>query len=392
MNHFFAWEAQTLHGNNGDGLIKSESSTSAKRELQQKGYFQAKLTVVPEKLQHSALVGSDILELLNSLLLMLDAGVPIGDSLEMLVHDNKSILLRYILYQLRDSLHNGSSLGIAFDELKPLFSDFFVSMIVLGEKTGDLRGSLHSLEAFYENLESRQEEIKRITRYPKVVISITILITLGIVTFIIPMFENIYSMFEGNLPITTKFMVSASKFIRFNWPYLVLTAGVLAFWANLPYIGRFHPWLIARTYIEKVIQSREDPFIYAHAMKILLENGHPVKSATLYAAGCMSSKNQRHGISLVEQLNAGRTFTEAYRELSWFPLVFTRFLTSAEKAGKLQVGFEQIFLYLNKQRTNQFNKWSKYLEPSMMLLLGSIILVVLLSIYLPIFELGNQIK
>jgi len=386
------WEAQTLDGISENGIIRNSSRLSAKQSLQDQGYFQIKITSISEKVYNSPLSGKEVIELFDSLLLMLDSGVSIAETLEMLIHDKKSIVSHYIYHCLRDSLHQGSSLKSAFEDLNPLFSEFFVSMIALSEKSGDLRNGLRALKEFYQSKESMSDEIKKLTRYPKIVLGITVLITLGVITFIVPMFENIYSLYEGDLPIVTRLMMVGSDFIHQYWMQLILVFVIFAVWANLPYIRRFQPWVFIKDRISRFRESQEDPYLYAHAMKILLESGQPVKSATQHAAGCMSEKNQVHGVALTDRLNAGLTFTEAFKELPWFPAIFPRFLASAERAGMLQVGFEQVFRYINRQRTNQFNKWSKFLEPSLMLVLGSIVLVILLSIYLPIFDLGNQIR
>ena len=392
INRTFIWEAQTLVGMSESGIIRDASKTLAKQQLHDRGYFQIQLTPVSERIYNSALPSKETIELINSMLLMLDSGVSLLETLEMLIYEKKSIVSRYIYYRLRESLHQGSSITVAFEDLNPIFSDFFLSMIALSDRSGDLRKGLRALKEFNESQESRLQEIKKITRYPKIVFSLTIIIAFGVITFIIPMFENIYSLYEGNLPAITKLMVVTSSFIHHYWLYLVLVMFCFAIWANLPLIRKFNPWILLNKHIRRYLQTKEDPYLYAHAMKILLESGQPVKVATKQAAGCMSEKNQVHGFSLAERLNTGLTFTESFRELSWFPVIYPRFLASAEKAGMLQVGFEQIYRYINMERRNQFNRWSKYLEPSLMLFLGSIILVILLSIYLPIFELGNQIR
>ncbi len=391
MNNVYIWEATTLKNISKLGVIESRSRGSAIKTLREQSFFRISLTTVPDKQLNSAMPIKGIIDILNSLTLMLGSGISIIETLELLINDRKSIVTQYVFCKLRDALHQGKSLELGFQELSPLFSDFFQSMISLCEKTGKLQDGLQALETFHQNQQNRQQEFQKLIRYPKVIFSITILLSLGVIVFIVPMFKNIYALFKGDLPILTRGMVFLSNFFQQYGMIILLLIACFFFWANLPKVRRFHPWVFVSGQVKKRFQGKEDPFLYAHAMKILLESGQPIQLATKQAAGCMSAKNQRHGFSLSKMLNAGLSFSEAFQELAWFPSIFHNYIASAEKAGLLKVGFEQVYNFLNRQREEQFAKWSRFIEPVLMLVLGTIVLAILLSIYLPIFDLGNQL-
>ena len=126
INRTFIWEAQTLVGMSESGIIRDASKTLAKQQLHDRGYFQIQLTPVSERIYNSALPSKETIELINSMLLMLDSGVSLLETLEMLIYEKKSIVSRYIYYRLRESLHQGSSITVAFEDLNPIFSDFFL--------------------------------------------------------------------------------------------------------------------------------------------------------------------------------------------------------------------------------------------------------------------------
>ncbi|MCP4751788.1 MAG: type II secretion system F family protein [Proteobacteria bacterium] len=391
MKQIYLWKAATLEGVANYGTIGSRTGRSAIQSLRDQGYFQISLTPLPHKVLNSALSNKETINILDSLTLLLDSGISMIEALDLLVNDDKSSVSQYVFTNLRNSLHGGKSLEKGFAELIPLFSGFFLSMIGLCEKTGNLRQGLHALGIFYKSQETRRQEFQNLIRYPKIVLSITLLLSFGIVFFIIPMFENIYALFKGDLPILTRGMVFVSDFLhRYIFAVSAIVAGIVT-WANLPQVSRFHPVVLLSERIRKIFQSREDPFLYAHAMKILLESGQPINLATKQAAGCMSNRNRRHGLLLDRKLSAGFSFSEAFQEVSWFPTIFRNYIASAEKAGLLKVGFEQVYNYINRRREEDFAKWSKFVEPVLMLVLGTIILTLLLSIYLPIFELGNKV-
>ncbi|PCI25814.1 MAG: hypothetical protein COB67_10595 [SAR324 cluster bacterium] len=392
MSQTYLWEAVTLKGEKEYGVSFRQSKKVVRQELRQNGYFQARLTRIPEKTRESPLPSKLILDLVSSFLMLLESGISIQETLDLLVHDKKSLTLQYAFCYLRQILDQGESLEFGFRNLSPLFPDFFIAMIRICEKTGQLGAGFHALQGFYQQQERRRQELDKITQYPKIVLGATLLLTLGIILFIVPMFKNIYAIYEGDLPPLTHLMVFLSDYLRGNaLPIL----GVIAFWgiwAGLPKVRKLHPWVFLSVRVKIFLNGKNDPLLYAHSMRILLDNGVPIQAATQIAAECMSLPNQKYGEQLSKMLQGGTSFSQAFFEISWFPDIFYKFISSAEKAGVLQLGFKQVYLLITRQKEEQFAKWSKFIEPLMMLVLGGLVLMILLSIYLPIFDLGNQVS
>ncbi|MFH2131187.1 MAG: type II secretion system F family protein [bacterium] len=391
METVYLWKAITLKGMQGDGIITCTSKRRAWSQLNRQGYYQIELDGVPGDQLRSALDSQNLIYILDSFTAILDAGISIIEALELLISDRKSIIVRYVFLTLRSALHNGKSLEDGFAEMVPLFSTFFIAMIRLCEKSGKLRQGLRDLKTYYQHQENRRQELLRIFRYPKVISGMILLMSVGVIVFIVPMFSNVYALFKDDLPILTLMMVKLSRFShQHTIPILATIAGITA-WSIMPVIRGFHPWIILRQRLRKALQSREDPFLYAHAMSLLLESGQSVNQAAKEAAACMSQKNRKHGQMLTQKLNSGLGFSEAFQHSHWFPRSFYRFIAPAEKTGLLKLGFEQVYTYIDRRRQTQFEKWSKFMEPLLMMILGMVTLTLLLSIYLPIFELGNRI-
>jgi len=387
----FVWHGMTLGGVIKQGILENCTKPEALKKLNDEGRYKLNLQSVSGKHLLKSLTNKEILDFIDPLLLMLESGVSLIESLNLMLNEKKSIKTQYIYCKIRESLQGGKSLTESFEELSPLFSDFFISMIGLCEKTGKLREGLFSLKHFFDSQEKQRQVLEKTIRYPKIILGITLFITLGIIIFVIPMFKNIYQLFKGELPIITRAMVFASEFIRQNSLEIILTICALYLWINIPTVQRVNPLFFLIRQFKRFLSTKDDSFLYAHSMKILLESGQSVKLATRQAAGCLSSKNRKHGQQVYELLNSGLSLSEAFESIPWFPMIFQNCLSSAEKAGVLQLGFEQVFNHISKQRDLRFEKWSKILEPGLMIFLGSIIMVLLLAIYLPIFDLGNQL-
>ena len=391
MESVYLWKAITLEGTSGHGTITGHSKKRAWNILNNQGYYQITLDAVPKDQLNTALKARDLIYILDSFTSILDAGISIVEALELMVNDRRSTIVRYVFLKLRSDLYQGTSLEDGFSELSPLFSNFFIAMIRLCEKSGKLRQGLHDLRDFYQHQEDRRQELVRIFRYPKIIFGMIILMSFGVIVFVVPMFNNVYALFKDELPILTKMMVTLSGIFHQNSMLIIAFFMGIVAWGGLPGIRFFHPWIVISQRLQRLFQSKEDPFLFAHAMSLLLDSGQSVNHATMQATECMSEKNRKHGQLLTQRLNSGLEFSEAFQSSRWFPSSFHRFIAPAEKTGLLKLGFEQIYTYIDRQREAQFDKWSRFVEPMLMLVLGAVTLTLLLSIYLPIFDLGNKI-
>ena len=386
----FLWSAVSLYGKQDYGFLEGSTSKQIREELTEKSFFQILVSPVPERELRFPISEQKLLKILEPLSLLLDSGVALSEALGLLITEEKTNIERYIFLRIRTSLRVGSTLAESFKELQPMFSNFYVSMIELAEKTGKLREVLHLLTDYYQTQNNRNLEVKKQLRYPKIVFVSVVCVAIAIVAFIVPMFENLFALYQGELPITTQGIIFLSDLLRKHTLLIIALIFGLWIWSRLPTLSRLHPWIIAKGKLRQVISSFEDPLLFAEAMKILLESGQKVFEATKIASSCLSLPNQKYGLALTDSLKKGSGFAEAFKEIPWFPVQFHTFIASAEKAGKISVGFEQIYHYIKKKREEQFEKWSKLLEPIIMFFLGVVILLLLMSIYLPIFDLGNQ--
>lgn len=392
MRAIYLWEALRLDGRKEFGILENLTRQQALTQLRQNGLFKIVLRRVPERKRTTPLHSEEILEFLNSVLMMLDAGITLISTLELLSGDQKSPMLQYCFCSLRNSLQQGIHPEQAFRALHPLFSDFFIAMIRVSEKSGNLIDGLRSLHDFYQNKSARSKELKRITGYPKIVFLFSLLISLGLIVFIVPMFEHIYRLYQGDLPLLTQIVVTLSAVIREYFVSIIAGLALFYGWALIPKIRIIHPVVFLGKKINEAGQKREDPLLYAHSIHILLKSGESIQETVKIAAKCMSKTGQIYGNKVIEMLQRGNSFSELFFELEWFPDCFHRFISSAEKAGSLQVGFEQVSLFIIKEREERFQRWSRMIEPTLMICMGALILSLLLSIYLPIFDLGNQIR
>jgi len=185
--------------------------------------------------------------------------------------------------------------------------------------------------------------------------------------------------------------MSISRFINDQWLVIIAGIAVFTFWYKIPAFCYIHPLFLLMKWVKKRWFGSQDQLLFAHSMSLLLKSGKTAYAALQDISFMVSPQNRKQILKLIKQLEAGERFSEIFLKSKWFPGVFHRLISVAEAAGDLSLGFFQVHQYLENQMEKRFNKIINYIEPGLMVLLGGMVLFVLLSIYLPIFDLGNQI-
>lgn len=387
----FTWEARTIENEPAKGVLQAFSKFGASKQLKKAGYYRLNMKQIPTNTLSTPLKLDQLICLLNDLILLLTSGLSIKESFELMQTENKTSLHKYICFQILCALEKGLSLKQAFASLPRLFPNFFISLIEIAEHSNELQKGLDSAVSFYQEKLNHQLEIKKLIRYPKMILSVAAVLILSVVIFIIPMFQNIYRLFGEELPVLTKILVSFSNLLRGNSPLVFMICCGIGLLFTLPFLKKINPFIIARNKIKKTLESKEDPYIYALSMQLQLESGQPLIAAAKNSVESLSKENRFHGLKILENLESGSGLTEAFSRSRWFPDVFSKLLSTAEKAGIVHLGFDQIAKYLEQKRRDRFSYWNKFVEPTLMIFLGAFVLVILLAVYLPIFDLGNQV-
>jgi len=387
----FVWEAVTIEGRYVHGIAQNFLKYQLKKDLSQKGLFQINIQTMPAALSKKPLKSNTLIRFIQELNQIHTSGVTLVNSLNIMIGNRQLPVIKYILVSLKLSLEKGESLAVSFQNLRPVFNEFFISMIAMSEKSDNLKQGFSAILSFFQQRQKQYQAIQKQTRYPLIVLGIAFVLITGMIVFVLPMFQNIYLLYGQNLPVETVILMSISRFINDQW--FVILAGILGFvfWYKTPALCYLHPLFLLIKWVKNRWFGSQDQLLFAHSMSLLLKSGKTAYAALKDISFMVSPQNRKQILKLIKQLEAGERFSEIFLKNRWFPGVFHRFISVSEAAGDLSLGFFQVHRYLENQMEKRFNKIINYIEPGLMVLLGGMVLFVLLSIYLPIFDLGNQI-
>jgi type IV pilus assembly protein PilC len=325
----------------------------------------------------------------------LNANITILQSLELLLMRETHTGLKDITTTILNDIASGNPLSSSLEKHPSYFSPTAISFVKAGEASGDLCCALHKLNAFLEQKRALKRILKKALTYPCTVLGIAILITTGLLLFVIPQFEKIYESMGGALPYPTQLLITASGYVL---PFL----GTLS---SLVFIG-----ISSAQYLFKKSTRCRNRW-HALQLKIPILNHLLIKNAligwcqlcaSLLAAGLPLNETLNlsadaiHSTYIRQQLKQshskicqGSNFSQALSDTILFDKADLQLITLAEHTGTLDQMIKHIGTLHNKVFREKIEHACQLLEPLLMLVLAIIIGGLVLVMYLPVFQLGN---
>ncbi|MEN6576543.1 MAG: type II secretion system F family protein [Phycisphaerales bacterium] len=322
---------------------------------------------------------------------MYSAGLSITRSLEILEQQTENHAFRTILGDVRRRVESGSSLKAAFDEHRGVFSDFFLGMIDAGESSGKLAESLDASARYLEKRLELHEKTRATFVYPMVVGLVCSLVVISLLIFVVPMFSQLYRRLHVELPGPTQVLVVLSAFLRTKWWLLApgLAGAVLGVrrllkdprarirWDRLkirmPLIGPLSRLILVSQFIR--------------TFGMLISVGVPIIEA-LDAAGKVARNEEISRITadLQQAIRTGRPVAKSLGTHPIFPPMVIHLVASGEEAGILPDMLAKAADLLDKDADRLATSLLVKLEPALTIIMGLIIGLILMGVYLPMFD------
>ncbi|MBN1787686.1 MAG: type II secretion system F family protein [Sedimentisphaerales bacterium] len=328
---------------------------------------------------------------------MCGAGLTIIQCLETLENQIEKGTLKIIIGDIKRNVQNGSSLKDAFGKYRQIFSDFFLGMIEAGEAGGKLTESLEISAQYLEKKAELSNKIKSAFVYPIIVLVMSFLVITALIIFVVPTFTKIYKQLGVPLPFATRVLVFFNLAVTQWWPVLIGVAiGTLLLIKYLKKSPSFKRWWDYSKYrlpifgkLNKLTAS--SGFIRSFAM--LISTGVPIIKA-FHVAGIVVSNEKMSEISvdLQKSVQAGNGVADSLRKHDVFPPIISQLASSGEQAGVLALMLNKGVDFMDKDIERMLNSLLIKLEPILTLGTGAIIGLILLAVYMPMFDYMSHLK
>jgi type IV pilus assembly protein PilC len=329
---------------------------------------------------------------------MVSSGVTILRALHVLEGQTKSPLLAETLRAVRQDVEAGLLLSDAMARHPRVFGSLYVAMVRTGEAGGLLESALLRTADHLEKDASLRRQVRSAMIYPALVVIFAVIVLLALVAFLIPVFENVFKQFGGHLPTLTQFMVGFSHLIRHQWYllilFIILAVGGFIFWRRSErgqrQWDRFKlriPMKIGDV-VQKVALAR-----WARTLSSLTTAGVPVMQALdIVGKTAGNSVVEDSMDKVVESVKSGGTISEPLRESPVFPPMVCHMVGVGEETGALDAMLSKLAEFYEDEVAAAVKALTSILEPVMIIVVGSMVGIIVVSMYLPLFSMYNQIR
>ncbi len=404
----YSYLARTISGKMTRGNIEARDEADAKIKLRAKQLIPTKLDVVTKKKEISGIEvflntflapkmkSKDLQIFTRQFSTLINAGIPISDSIRILSEGSISPVLKEALIQIKASIESGRRLSEAMHQHPRVFDRLYCNLIQAGEEAGILDTILNRLSIYIEKSEKIKRQVKGALVMPGVITAVAVLVIGGIIFFIIPKFQEFYSGSGKALPFLTQFIVNLSNFLRARW-YLILV-GMIGSVSGLIYYlktpdgqRKFDEVSINAPMFGDLIQKSSVARM-SRTLSTLLSSGIGLIEAIEIAA--RTSGNfviEKALIACKESVTIGKPFHQPLSKQKEIPVMVSQMVAIGEQSGTTDVMLAKIADFYEDEVENAVKTMTALVEPLLMVVLGGIIAVIMVAMYLPIFGLGDTI-
>jgi type IV pilus assembly protein PilC len=325
---------------------------------------------------------------------MLSAGMPIVGTLEALQEQTDNPNFKPVIAGIKANIENGAAFSDALRKYPTIFDDLYCNMVHGGEMGGQLPETIARLAGFLESSAKLRRKVKSAMMYPIIVLCIAIIIALGLITFVVPVFGEMFADFGADLPGPTQFLLNMSGFMKSYGIFVILGMVAVVFvfkrWAKTENGAFAVDRFFLRAPVFGELKKRVAAARFARTFGQLIRSGVPILQSLQIVSGATGSVVA--GKVILKAANAvenGEPLSSSMINQDVFPIMLVRMLQAGEKTGKIDEMMENIADFYDDEVETMLSGLTSLMEPLLMVFLGVIIGGIVLSMFLPIFKMGE---
>lgn len=327
---------------------------------------------------------------------LLRAGLPLLQSLDLMLERFEDPDLREVLTEIRDRVKSGEELSDAFAAYSDIFSPLYASTLKAGERTGELEKVIRRFIRYLRLVLDVKKKVVSALVYPAVLIGLSLAMLTVLAIYVVPKFSKFYADLDAELPRITQITIGLSTWLHdhFLWVAIGLAAGVFAFrrWLETPRGRELFDRFRLRIPIVGSIFYNFALSEFCRALATLLAGGLPLVAAFEIAVRAVGNRHVSvHIEPAIREVQQGQAFHDALQRTEVFPKLAIDMIKVGEATGSLDEMLTNISDYLDERVENRVQRLMSLVEPIMLIIMGVIVALLLVSIYLPMFGALSQV-
>ena len=378
------------------GEVVAANEDEAKKKLLRRGIKPSRVAKV-KATRKKRITQEDITVFTRQLATMMKAGLPLMQAFEIVARGHVNPSMTQLLMAVRSDVEQGSSMGAAFAKHPKYFDKFYCNLISAGEAGGVLEHLLDKLAVYKEKTQSIKKKVKSALTYPIAIIVVAIVLVMVMTMYVLPAFGKVYADMGAELPPLTQIMMTASNFfVSYGWLVIIgliaMTVGFVHLVKTSPKVQKKLDALMLKAPIFGDIVRKATIARWARTTASLFAAGVPLVEALDSVAGASGNiLYEEATVSIKSQVNQGLSLTSGMQSTGLFPNMVIQMASIGEEAGSLDDMLNKAAEFYEEEVDNSVAQLSSLMEPVIMVVLGGIIGVILVAMYLPLFNLGNVV-
>ncbi len=405
----FNYTGRNASGTKVKGSIEADSSNAAAEKIVKKGITPVSIVAIKEARPSAA--SEDVFELLNNgrvsleeliifcrqMFALIHSGVPILRAIKGMVESANSTALKNALTDINKQLEGGHTFSSALNHHPKIFDHLFVSLIHVGENTGQLDQAFLKLTSYLERELDTRKRIKAALRYPSMVVIALVAALVILNIFVIPTFADMFSRLGAKLPAATQFIIASSDLFISYWPYMLLGI-IIAFSVVRQSLktkqGRYQ-WdrrkvkiPIIGSIIERSILAR---FSYSFAM--VLKAGLPMTTGLALVAEAVDNSYMQEKISAMRQsIESGESLLRSAVSSALFTPLVLQMVAVGEETGRVDELLNDVGDYYEREVDYDLATLTARVEPLLLVVVAIMVLVLALGIFTPMWDMASAMQ
>jgi type II secretory pathway component PulF len=337
----------------------------------------------------------NIIAFLEQLHVMISAGISLLNSLRELELTTKDIFIRQVIRSIIINLDNGENFSTSIKPFEKEFGALTVSMIELGDKTGNYSNSLNQLIIMLKEIETNREKFKKAMAYPRNIFIAMIFAFIAIVSFVLPKFSVIFDRFGNDLPLPTKILLGLEHlFANYGIQiFLILILSFVIFRVTHQRSKNFKAQidsLLLKISLIKNIILYSTLYRFNLVLLELIRSGVPIYEALQITLEMVENSVLKEKLNnIYTNIHKGNSLTEGFRRSELFENMISQMIFIGENSGKLESMLKSITDFYKKRFDSIIENISSSIEPLILFVIATFVLIFALGVFMPIWDLGN---
>jgi general secretion pathway protein F len=399
----FRYQAYNIEGKLHKGVLEADSARQARSLLRDQGLTPHRVEVIAAndpaagaRFRPVSISGTELTQLTRGLASLLEAGLTVEQAFNALIEQAENERTRQVLAALRGEVIAGNTVAKALSSFPNVFPELYRTLVAAGESSGQLPRVLTKLADYLEDRQALRSKLALSLIYPSIVLGVALVVVGALLVYVLPQVVQVFQHAHQKLPVLTRALIWLSGFLQTAWPVL-LGLAIAAIVALRVALGRpasrasIHRALWRAPAIGRMLRHLDSSRLAA-TLSILVGSRVPILQALEAGTGVMTLVPMREALtSAARGVREGMPLARALQATAAFPPVMVHLIASGEASGRLDDALERAARQQQNDITTRLTAFAAIFEPLMILCMGLVVLVIVLAILLPIFQLNQLV-